>query len=45
MDMPIMTYFITDNFGTDGQAQRVLPLLLLRSETRLGSAIENEHQT
>ena len=44
MDMPITTYFITDNFGTDGHA-RVLPLLLLRSETRLGSAIENEHQT
>ncbi len=44
MDMPITTYFITDNFGTDGHAQRVLPLLL-RSEARLGSAIENEHQT
>ena len=38
-----MTCFITDNFGDRRHAQRVL--LLLRSELRLGSAIENEHQT
>jgi hypothetical protein len=40
-----MAYFITGNLETDGHAQRVLLLLLLRSELRLGSAIENEHQT